>query len=259
MAFILQPRTHGSKHLSQRFVRRPLPHGKERTARMCTTRPVQTHKVLTHAVQSRLSYIRRFKGKNTLTREKRVAERLVLSSTPASSTPKQPTASPTASMCSSQPWKTSESKLVSTRPQQLKPLKPLSNRHPQRRRRQLRQTQYAAGQESQGQGAQGQGEATETREGHGTPEHKARAQGRGLMVCTATPIYATKPPTTCDIACDGVSATGRLSARARKTLLLIRGGSLHRPPKSTAHPQDLIKECRYWTPLLSNYTSYTTN
>jgi hypothetical protein len=40
---------------------------------------VQTHKAVTHAVESRLTYVRRFKGKKTLTREERVAERLIYS------------------------------------------------------------------------------------------------------------------------------------------------------------------------------------
>jgi hypothetical protein len=40
---------------------------------------VWTHKVVTQAVESRLSYIRRFKGKTALTGEKRVDERLVYS------------------------------------------------------------------------------------------------------------------------------------------------------------------------------------
>jgi hypothetical protein len=38
---------------------------------------VRTHKAVTQAVESRLAYIRRFKGKETLTGEERVAERLV--------------------------------------------------------------------------------------------------------------------------------------------------------------------------------------
>jgi hypothetical protein len=40
---------------------------------------VRTHKAITQAVDSRLSYIRRFKGKKALTGEERVAERLVYS------------------------------------------------------------------------------------------------------------------------------------------------------------------------------------
>jgi hypothetical protein len=39
----------------------------------------RTHKAVTQAVESRLSYARRFKGKKGLTREERVAERLVYS------------------------------------------------------------------------------------------------------------------------------------------------------------------------------------
>jgi hypothetical protein len=38
---------------------------------------VRTHKAITQATESRLSYVRRFKGKNTLIGEERVAERLV--------------------------------------------------------------------------------------------------------------------------------------------------------------------------------------
>jgi hypothetical protein len=37
---------------------------------------VQTHKAVTHAVESRLTYVRRFKGKKTLTGQERVAKRL---------------------------------------------------------------------------------------------------------------------------------------------------------------------------------------
>jgi hypothetical protein len=40
---------------------------------------VWTHKVVTQAVESRLTYIRRFKGKKALTGDERVAERLVYS------------------------------------------------------------------------------------------------------------------------------------------------------------------------------------
>jgi hypothetical protein len=40
---------------------------------------VRTHKAITQAIESRLSYVRRFKGKNTLIREERVAERFVYS------------------------------------------------------------------------------------------------------------------------------------------------------------------------------------
>jgi hypothetical protein len=40
---------------------------------------VRTHKAVTQAVESRLTYVRRFKGKKALTGEERVAERLVYS------------------------------------------------------------------------------------------------------------------------------------------------------------------------------------
>jgi hypothetical protein len=40
---------------------------------------VRTHKAVIHAVEARLTYVRRFKGKKALTREERVAEHLVYS------------------------------------------------------------------------------------------------------------------------------------------------------------------------------------
>jgi hypothetical protein len=40
---------------------------------------VRTHKAVTLAVESRLTYVRRFKGKKALTRQWRVTERLVYS------------------------------------------------------------------------------------------------------------------------------------------------------------------------------------
>jgi hypothetical protein len=51
--------------------------------------PIRTHKTVMQAVESRLAYIHRFKGKHALTEEERVAERLVYS--------KRPTEAPTAS------------------------------------------------------------------------------------------------------------------------------------------------------------------
>ena len=44
-----------------------------------TDAAVRTHKTVTQAVESRLTYVRRFKGKKALTGEERVAERLVYS------------------------------------------------------------------------------------------------------------------------------------------------------------------------------------
>jgi hypothetical protein len=44
-----------------------------------TDAAVRTHKAVTQAVESRLTYVLRFKGKKALTGEKRVAERLVYS------------------------------------------------------------------------------------------------------------------------------------------------------------------------------------
>jgi hypothetical protein len=92
----------------------------------------------------------------------------------------------------------------------------------------------------------------EKREKDKTRKHKEpEPEAEGLMVCTAAPILATLPPTAYDIACDGVGASGRKSARACKPYS-GSGREYRYRSKTTAHPHDSTKEYRYWTLPLPN-------
>jgi hypothetical protein len=71
------------------------------------------------------------------------------------------------------------------------------------------------------------------------------------MVCTAAPILATRPLTTCEIACDGACASGRKSAQACKPYGGY-GREYRYRSNTTAHHYDSTKEYRYWTLPLPN-------
>jgi hypothetical protein len=88
---------------------------------------VRTHKAVTHAVEVRLTYIRRFKGKKALTGEEQVAEYLVYSRFLDIHAADRNTNGTDRLLAAKED---NASKLVSTWPQKLKPLKLVSNRRP---------------------------------------------------------------------------------------------------------------------------------
>jgi hypothetical protein len=80
MGLTLPPRTRRSKKLWRRFVRVPTATAAKRAhAWDGHDAAIRTHKVVTHAVEWKITYIRRFKGKKALTGEEIVAERIVYS------------------------------------------------------------------------------------------------------------------------------------------------------------------------------------
>jgi hypothetical protein len=200
---------------------------------------VWTHKAVTQAVESRLSYARRFKGKKTLTSEERVAERLVYSRFFGTQAADRGTNGVNGVLAAPKDKRVKVNLHAAVEDEAARIL---SNRRPGeatgaipidllRGRTRVSRTRSTRTRRSE-----------KTREGQGTPR-KARARGIGLMVCTAAPSPATQPPTTCDIACNGACSNGRLSTRARKPYNGSGRGSI--PFKNNPPPQDSIKECRY--------------